>query len=119
MTHERIAPGEQQAIDAAINRVLASEVSSRDAVDACRREGERIIADAEVAAAAVGSRLEERVSAAHALADRGIERALGALGEPSPLDDRPRMEPSAQRIDAVVRRLTVELTEIPTGGGGV
>ena len=117
MNQERAARLDQQAVDAAISRVLAAERASREAMAACRREAEEIIARAGAAAAAVGHRLEARVSAAHAVADRGIERALAALRAPPTRDDEVSLSPPAARIDAVVRRLARELVSSEVGTG--
>jgi hypothetical protein len=107
---ERATRPDQQAVDAAISRVLAVERRSRDAIDACRREAEAIVSEAGSAASAVQNRLETRLRAAHAIADRGIERALDALRKPMPRDDEERLAPPAVDLDAVIQRLARELT---------
>lgn len=102
-----------QSVDAAFNRILRAEQDAREAVAACRRQAEAIIAQAEQAVRTIVDRSEERIRGAHATADRGIERALAALR--APLDNEPaRVDASnAEEAAAVAEVLARELTEGP------
>jgi cell division septum initiation protein DivIVA len=102
-----------QSADAAFNRILSAEQDAREAVAACRRQAEAIIAQAEQSARAIVSRSETRIRGAHAIADRGIDRALSALG--APLEGAaPRVDaPTAEEVAVVVEVLARELTEAP------
>lgn len=115
MNQDRAMRLEQQAVDAAISRVLAAERASRDAIAACRQDAEQIVAEAEAAAAAVGRRGEARARASHAIADRGIERALDALRKPLPREDEVALRPASDRLDAVIQRLAREMTAMEAG----
>ena len=67
------------SVDRAMNRVLLAEQEARDAVEQCRAEAARIIAEAEERARGFSQRAERRIKLAHRIADRAVERALQGL----------------------------------------
>jgi len=104
-------PGERegQSVDAAFNRILRAEQEAREAVAACRRQADAIILEAEQGARTIVNRSEERIRGAHAIADRGIERALTALRAPLDSETSHVDSPRADEVEALAR----ELTEAP------
>ncbi len=102
-----------QSVDAAFNRILRAEQDAREAVAACRRQADAIIVEAEQAARTIVNRSEERIRGAHAIADRGIERALAALRTPLDSETSRVDAPSAEEVAALVEILARELTEAP------
>jgi hypothetical protein len=109
---------EAYQIDAAINRVLAVERGAREAVVGCGKAGEREVADAELIAASVAERVEKRVQDAHAIADRGIARALAALSAPPSGGDSGRSMPCSGRIDVIVESLAADLCALGSDNSG-
>jgi cell division septum initiation protein DivIVA len=103
------------AVDLAINRVLAAERSAREVLEQRRREAARILNEAEQRAAAIGRRAEARMRAAHRIADLAVEQAQRELRATSPGRDASPSEAQApERIDRAVDRLIAEIL----GGGG-
>jgi hypothetical protein len=72
-----------------------------------------MIVEAEQAARTLVNRSEDRIRGAHAIADRGIERALAALRAPLDSETSRVDAPSAEEVAALVEILARELTEAP------
>lgn len=68
-----------EAVDGAIDQVLAAEREARAAVASCRAEANRILTAAEEKARRIDQRTEARIGRAHRIADQAVERALAAL----------------------------------------
>jgi hypothetical protein len=73
-----VAP-DSDAVDLAINRVLAAERSAREMLERHRREVARFLNEEEQRAAAIGRRAEARMRDAHRIADLAEERAQTEL----------------------------------------
>lgn len=101
------------AVEAAIARVLAEERAARNAVARSRNDGAAMIDAARAAARALNERTERRIRALHATFDRELSAALEVLeleaaglatGQELSAEERARVERS-------VAILAAELTE--------
>lgn len=96
---------DNQAVDAAINRVLLRERAAREAIAECQRRAEAILAAARAQARAVERRGEARETLLHARSDRRVEDQVSALlrQAPAPADaltaeQRARLERAIQML---------------------
>lgn len=97
-------------VEAAMNRVLAAEEQAQLTLERCRAEAEELIAAADAKASRISARTEERLKAAHRIADAMIERTLAALenGEATPdADERVR-----GRLEAAIAALADEIVGV-------
>lgn len=77
---------DQAGVDLAINRVLEAEREARDQVEQCRAQAARLLAAAEDRSRRIARRAEQRIHAAHRVADQGVAAALQAMAEHEPID---------------------------------
>jgi vacuolar-type H+-ATPase subunit H len=103
-----------ERIDTAFNRVLAAEAASRERVDLCRSEAERLVAAAEERARRIAGRADDRVLAVQRIADAGLKRALDALHDAVPPADREGLD---AQTDARLARAIGALADEMIGGG--
>lgn len=75
---------DSQAVDRAMNQVLAAEQEAREAVEQCRAEAAQILAEAEQRARRVGRSTERRIRLIHQIADRAVDLVLEGLDSPGP-----------------------------------
>jgi vacuolar-type H+-ATPase subunit H len=73
---------DSDVVDGVMNEVLMAEQEARAAVDQCRAQAARIVAEAEGRARRIGQRNERRIRLTHRIADRAVERALRELRGP-------------------------------------
>jgi len=107
---ERSGSVDSRSVDLAINRVLAAERDARAAVETCREDAERILDQAEAHSRRISRRSEQRVKAAHQIADARVERTLRRLAE----DDvhglaGPVTETDEERLERALERLVDEI----------
>lgn len=109
MTAERRSAIGREAVDAAFNRVLRAEQQAREAIDACRRQAQAELADAERTAREIAQRTDRRIRDAHRIADLGIGRRLARIAE-TRTGTEPETDFEAERVDALAALLAAELT---------
>ena len=102
------------SVDRAMNQVLLAEQEACDAVEQCRAEAARILAEAEERVRRIGEGAERRIRLAHRIADRAVERAQQGLRGP---DAGPESEISAREarelVDRAVDLLVDEILDGP------
>lgn len=95
------------SVDRVMNQVLLAEQDARNAVEKCRAEAARILAEAEERARRVEKGAEFRIRLAHRIADRAVERAKRGLrkrdsGSRSEIPTREARELVDRAVDAIV-----------------
>lgn len=104
---------DSDVVDRVINQVLEAERQAREAVEQCRKEAGRIVADAQEGARSIERRTEDRIRLTHKLADRAVERSLGKLRAPRPGSGS--AVPEGEARDLVDRAVDALVDEILDG----
>ena len=105
---------DSMAADAAINRVLAAEQTTRQEVAQCRRQALASVQRARVRARAVAERADRRINRIHSLSDAAIHHALADIARESRmLSGTPELTAElAQRLDGAIDGLIREMLEL-------
>lgn len=103
------------SVDRVMNQVLSAEQEARMAVERCRAEAARILADAEERARRIGHRTERRIRLAHRIADRAVKREQKGLRGSDP-GFGPEVSAGEARevLDGAVDALVEEMLDGPS-----
>ena len=98
------------AVDRVMNQVLEAEEEARKAVEQCRAQATRIVADAEENVRRIARRTERRIKQTNRIADLAVDRALHKLyiSESGQATKTPKRE-AATMLDRVVDVLVDEI----------
>jgi vacuolar-type H+-ATPase subunit H len=105
-----------ERVDAAFNRVLAAEASARGAVDSCRIEADRLLADAEDHARRLVERTDRRLLAVQRIAEVSLQQALSELLDRVAEPHGEGLDAAADaRLDAAIAALADEMIGAAVG----